>query len=185
MAKATHQGHCQVCGHCQMLPHGCLSKHGYTKRHGFFSGICMGAGHLPFEQDISLIEHAIKAAQERAVSLRAEAARLDTLADPNDVTRQVYHTGEIGRYNRGYMEHHGRIEIRDNRTVFVYKWGDKEMTDRMNFTTQERLTYEALQENKQAAWRRSQMANEADQYVKWQQDRIKDWKKQPLIERVA
>ena len=182
-AKATHQGHCQVCGHCQMLPGGRLAKHGYTKRCGFFSGVCMGAGHLPFEQDISLIERAIAAAQDRAVALRAEAARLEVLADPTDVTRQVYHSGELGRYLTGYFEHHGRIEIRDGRPVFVYKWGDKEMTDWVNFTTQERLPQAALDENKQAAWRRNQMANEADQYVKWQQARITGWKPQPLIER--
>src|SRR4051794_30940036 len=75
--KATHTGHCQVCGSFQKLPAGVLSKHGYTTRWGFFSGICNGAGHLPFEQSCDLICAAIKSAEAQIITVteRIEAIR--------------------------------------------------------------------------------------------------------------
>jgi hypothetical protein len=76
-SKSTHQGHCQVCGRPQMLPGGKLSKHGYTKRWGFFSGVCSGADHLPFEQDISLIEGMIKWSTKESASLVTRAEQLE------------------------------------------------------------------------------------------------------------
>lgn len=53
--KATHSGHCQACGHLQKLPKDVLAKHGYKIKHGFFSGICIGAGELPFEESCDLV----------------------------------------------------------------------------------------------------------------------------------
>jgi hypothetical protein len=47
--KSTHRGHCQFCGRLQMLPSGVLAKHGYTILGGFFSGVCRGSAHSPFE----------------------------------------------------------------------------------------------------------------------------------------
>jgi hypothetical protein len=59
-AKATHSGTCQACGCGQKLPYGQLSKHGYTTKWGFFSGICAGAGHLPYELSCDFIQTMIQ-----------------------------------------------------------------------------------------------------------------------------
>jgi hypothetical protein len=74
--KATHYGHCQICGSRQLLPGGVLAKHGYTTRWGFFSGVCTGSGHQPFEQATNLIEDAIARAQRESFNLRAVAVTL-------------------------------------------------------------------------------------------------------------
>lgn len=62
--KATHKGTCQCCGASQKLPSDVLSKHGYTVKWGFFSGVCQGAGHLPYELSCDLIKSCIANAQE-------------------------------------------------------------------------------------------------------------------------
>lgn len=184
-AKATHAGHCQVCGARQMLPGGTLAKHGYTTRWGFFSGVCSGSGHLPFEQDTSLIEQAVARALAQAESLRQEAARIEAISDPNDVYDDVYHSGELGRFMVGYHEHHGRLETRGIQAHFIYKYGDKEMVYNTTqvATTPERLAQVAKVCNGHAANRRLAAAKQADEYVAWQRSRIKDWQPKPLIAR--
>lgn len=90
MAKATHAGHCQACGRLQRLPSGNLSLHGYTVDHGWFSGVCQGAKHLPFEQSIDQIlnvylpsaEAELKRLIEAQVAIRA-------------VVPEVFSTGEL------------------------------------------------------------------------------------------
>lgn len=75
--KATHQGECQICGSTQMLPGGVLSKHGYTVQWGFFSGVCNGAGHLPFEQSKDAIAGVIASVEATIKLVEAEIAELE------------------------------------------------------------------------------------------------------------
>ncbi len=174
-----------------MLPCGVLSKHGYTTRFGFFEGVCMGAGHQPFELDISLIERAIKAAQERAVELREQAAARKDLADPNNVVVNIWVTGtyrERGHYQtyKGRIERRGKTWKGDSGTEygqawFVYQIGST--AHEYDLHDAAPLADVAKKHNNQEVWRLEQMASQADQYVEWQTARIKDWKPQPLIER--
>lgn len=74
--KATHNGHCQACGRLQKLPKGLLSLHGYNVAHGFFSGTCVGARELPFEQSCELVKGFIASAKTQLEHVKAEQAEL-------------------------------------------------------------------------------------------------------------
>jgi hypothetical protein len=73
--KATHSGSCQCCGAQQKLPGDILSKHGYTVEYGWFSGVCKGSGHKPFEVSCELIERFILMAEEHKAHLEIEKAK--------------------------------------------------------------------------------------------------------------
>lgn len=74
MAKqATHRGECQMCGRMQKLPGGKLAKHGYTTRWGFFSGVCRGAGHLPYEQSCDMLRELLPTVRD-SVNLQRQLA---------------------------------------------------------------------------------------------------------------
>lgn len=105
--KATHQGTCQVCGRLQMLPAGVLAKHGYTTQWGFFSGVCQGAGHLPFEQDISLIEGMITWAKDTAARHIDTATALEVPTEGNVATCSVFvgHREAPKQVRYGFSEH--------------------------------------------------------------------------------
>lgn len=190
MKKATHTGHCQVCGSEQMLPGGVLSLHGYTKRCGFFSGTCRGAKHLPFEQDISLIKGAIASAKAYATTTRLEADRRENMTDANNVFRLVYISASIGgRRDYGYREVQGRIENRpvkgetqtwDN-FYFVFDYRGQSVDDRIHDTGP--LEKLVKSHNQEAASHLRELAKKADDYVAWQQGRIKNWKPSPLTPR--
>lgn len=194
--KATHKGHCQVCGHLQKLPKSKLSKHGYTTRCGFFEGVCFGAEHLPFEQDKSLIETAIRQAKERAVALSEQATAVEASTDPNNVVYRAFLEGN--KWERGYRLLAGRVEEREEIiaiTGYKYKsvWflsSSPVMIRSVMTPYAQRLRLAGIHDIKSAvetlnaseAWRLRKLVAEAESYIKWQQDRIKDWKPQPLIE---
>ena len=180
MRKATHYGICQVCGHRQKLPAGRLAKHGYTTRAGFFQGTCWGAGHLPFEQDISLIEGAIAAAAIQAAANRERAAGLRMNANPADV---IYHAYESdwqrhggSRFWKGYRHLHGRLEKRGYQVWFVAD----EIKYETNTTRVNDLPAVATEFNGYYAVHLDRSAEQAEAYVGWQQERIKGWKPSEL-----
>lgn len=101
--KATHQGHCQACNRIQMLPAGMLAKHGYeVAGYGFFNGICMGAGHLPLEQDKSIVEATITWAEGVIKSIRAEIARVAAEKGIHFAWVHVYKPATWSRRHSGY-----------------------------------------------------------------------------------
>lgn len=88
MAKATHQGECQVCGATQKLPSGILSIHGYTIAHGWQSGTCSGSRKLPYELSCDVIQDSIDYAKSRLSSLRE--LRKTTLSVDSTTTNQTW-----------------------------------------------------------------------------------------------
>lgn len=192
--KATHQGHCQICGSVQKLPDGRLSKHGYTTKWGFFSGVCSGAGYLPFERDISLIEDKIKWAQGDAARLRKQADDEREKTDPEDVWYNMYFTANYDRRSkRGYHWAKTRIFITypyphapDLGQLQYQHIGDDRpaRAERLDIYDDgyERgnLKSAAKVLNGRYADHLEREAKKRDEYAKWQQDRIKDWKPQPL-----
>ncbi len=91
--KATHNGECQICGAKQALPGGRLSKHGYTVKWGFFSGVCHGAGELPFEQSKDAIAAVIANVETQIAETDAEIAALECLDGlANDGATAWHHT---------------------------------------------------------------------------------------------
>jgi hypothetical protein len=181
--KATHQGQCQVCGRLQMLPKfgtnsdGLLSKHGYEiAGWGFFNGVCTGAGALPFEQDISLIQSAIGYALSQAKLLRASAAVHRANKQADIVECQVYEVID-SRGRHGHRERFGRLEMQSEYApVFIYEVNGEQRKERLNPGTLEN-TLQRL--NESAASRDDHAAEQAEKYARWQQARIKGWKPHP------
>jgi hypothetical protein len=169
--KATHFGTCQICGSEQKLPEGVLSLHGYTTRWGFFSGVCSGARHLPFEKSTDLILGAI-AYQESAVipDLEAQAARL--------------HAGELREDGKTFKHHY-------NRRTATSSWGLVEIkaTDKPGLFEIDGdrfwASFHGTGLNTVDDLRRHFGRNYADhllgkcgqirQWVKWQRERLANW----------
>lgn len=172
-----------------MLPGGTLSLHGYTTKWGFFSGVCRGAEHLPFEQDISLIKGAIASAKDYAKNTRLEADRREKMTDPLNVFRRVYLSSDIAGKCYGYHELQGRIENRPfqgesqswDQFYFVFDYRGQEVKDRIHDTGP--LEKLVKSHNQVEASRLRELAKKADEYVAWQQGRIKGWKPSPLTPR--
>ncbi len=99
MSKATHKGECQICGCQQLLPGGKLSNHGYTVKWGFFSGICSGAGRLPFELSTDAIQPVVDGVKATILAVEAEIAALEDLnSDVNGASKAWHNT-----YRDGYV----------------------------------------------------------------------------------
>lgn len=95
--KATHYGSCQACGCRQKLPGGVLALHGYTTAWGFFSGICAGSKHLPFEVSCDLIKSTIERTQALLTSTQDEIESLKL----NEGPRVWMHIYKPATWERG------------------------------------------------------------------------------------
>ena len=112
MTKATHEGTCQICGSAQKLPSGVLSKHGYTVHWGFFSGVCQGQGHAPFEKSTAAIEGVIMSV--KASLFHAKERRQARLANTETVMATM-------RLRVNGTTHHKTVELNaDQITVDRY-----------------------------------------------------------------
>ena len=83
MAKATHNGTCQVCGACQAFnaKTGVIAKHGYTVDYGFFNGVCPGADSKPLQHDRSIADAVGKRLRQSAEDILARAGRIESGAE--------------------------------------------------------------------------------------------------------
>jgi hypothetical protein len=196
--KSTHKGHCQVCGRLQMLPKGKLSKHGYEVRWSTFTGTCWGADHLPFEQDISLIQGAIKRAEMEITGTEREIAQLVSDKNPEMVWVHEY-VGASSRaaYQRGdtYMWRQmkrGDVKLEE---FGKFSWTQYEHTNARGAFSHKRAQTTVYGENGSSAKSLNEAMTKLNayfakvrleprvaqlkQYVKWQQERIKGWKPHP------
>lgn len=197
MAKATHSGTCQICGCHQKLPSGKLSKHGYTKQWGFFEGVCSGAGHLPFEQSTDLIEGIIKSVRASMWALEGEKLELLAMTDcmvhlkwhDKRKGESIYHwskapldTMSLGGWTGNQLKssHTEQYYVRYGRETFVSKYihcGLEKDYDSARPTMEELIKgankhYVDTVINKQL----KQMSD----YLDWQEERVRNWKEQPL-----
>lgn len=185
MAKAAHVGVCQVCGSEQKLPGGGLSKHGYTTRWGFFSGVCRGAHHLPFEQSKDLIEDAIAYALTEAVETNKRAQALRQPATEPVATCQVYREhSQCKSYEKsGYAWVKGAIKMADKTRhglnhVVVAEDG-REYYVHADGWRDEPLAV-ATYNNASYARHLDKQAEQMRQYADWQRNRIANWQPQEL-----
>jgi hypothetical protein len=182
--KATHSGTCQICGARQKLPHGILAKHGYNVKWGFFSGVCNGADHLPFEQSCDLVEAAIVAArmQIEVIAERIEAIRKQGgsrawnnsyITDPR--TRKSEYRWvevEVKKVHRviectGY-EYDKLVHVReDGKETDLY---DNVHEDNAVENVAARMNEQYIKQVLQ-----TRVAN-LKQYIAWQQERVASWK---------
>jgi hypothetical protein len=180
---ATHSGECQWCGRSQLLPAGVLAKHGYDLAHGFMRGVCVGAGHLPYQQSCGLIGQSIGWARAEATRLQRSAA--EQRAVPLGVlecSRKVYHP-ELSSRTRGsvYLWAQGVLEGEGLDTVFVWGNGRK---DRLHAGGIKAAAKAREYRHQYADALEAQAQRELD-YAVQQERRIADWQPRDLTERAA
>lgn len=194
--KATHRGTCQVCGNFQKLPGNVLSIHGYTKEWGFFNGVCWGAGSQPFELSKDLIEQAIARATESLEATRKESAELKAgkLSEGDTKAwKSVYRpikrgyssyawelvtvSGEPKTYGEGkdaWVSWSFRYEAenhKNNHNDLSNSYG----ADRCESVDAMRVKMNTDYATQHLDKRASQLAD----YIRWQRERIQNWKATP------
>jgi hypothetical protein len=172
MKPATHRGSCQICGNVQKLPDGVLSKHGYTKQWGFFSGTCPGSGWRPFEVAFDRIQGAITDTRQAVARLEAEAAALRTAPVELPAATAPFHdyNGRLG----GYVESTVTVYADAERSVrFVLPSGRIEPGSRYSCFGPVEAAVVKLRE--QRCGRIARAVGQREQYIAWQEQRIREW----------
>jgi len=186
--KATHSGSCQACGAQQKLPGGVLAKHGYTTKWGFFSGTCQGSGSQAFEVSCDLIERFIAwAEQKRAV---AAAFRDSLLLPPTEAKGWMRLYRSATRYGVSSGYYWVEVEMAyqndvigertyttakflnpdNNRWEGLYQRGMYGVDDSTGI-----LAWVASANQKRAAAVADEIAK-IEEYIRWQQKRVAEWK---------
>jgi hypothetical protein len=163
ITKATHRGTCQACGRGQKLPGGRLSDHGYTIRWNFFSGVCSGSRHLPFELSVDLIEGEISHAEAEAERLTEKSA--------------AYLGGEGPTLCSRTKEYIGRRRVEEWAEVEVIGGGGSWVRF---IDTGEEVRYGGAGARSHYDDHLKQRARQYRQYAEWQRERITGWTPQPL-----
>lgn len=196
--KATHTGECQSCGSRQMLPGGVLAKHGYTTKWGFFSGVCAGSGHGPFETHTDRIAGQVAAVEREVAATAAEVAALkDEASEANNGS-----SAWVSRYSAYLGYHWVRADIEvscftipasgsePERNVYSAKSrvadGKSEKITNYDFGSSSRsdLRYWVHYCNSTYAERHLLKLNASRRdWLKWQAGRLAGWKQRPLADR--
>jgi len=200
--KATHSGTCQVCGNFQKLPGNVLSKHGYTKQWGFFNGVCWGAGSKPFEISIDLIEGAIARATETLEATRKESAELKAgklIEGSTKAWQHVYRSfGSAGRgYSKGgYFWELVTVSGKESEPMssgntywsFTYEMENNENTNKRpgelsaGYGDDRVTSVDGMRIKMNTGYATAHLDKHASQladYIRWQQERILNWKATP------
>lgn len=196
--KATHSGTCQVCGNFQKLPGNNLSKHGYTKEWGFFNGVCWGAGSQPFELSKDLIEQAIARATESLEATRKESAELKAGKLSEGDTKawhHVYRSPAGRRYSGGYAwelvsvsgEPKTYGEGKDSWVSWSFRYEAENHDNRRNelsnsYGEDRCMSVDAMRVKMNTNYATGHLDKRASQladYIRWQRERIQDWKATP------
>ena len=108
MAKATHNGTCQLCGNLQAVnaKTGRLAKHGYTVEFGYFSGSCAGSNELPLEISRDLLDRVVEDWTIEAEKMKAYTA--------DQVTKVVARDRLTGKQKA--------VDLEDYRATVAAKW---------------------------------------------------------------
>lgn len=183
--KATHVGTCQCCGHVQKLPGGQLSKHGYTKRWGFFSGVCRGAHHLPFEQSIDQIERYIAESVEDVAALRSRIESLTTETKRAWIlirVREGYRTHQTFHFV-AVTEREVTFETQHGKSSYTAHGFDDPTTGEWTDLRKDNTVYgavsvaDAVRElNNREIHKLAAMVDQHEGYIAWQRERIQNWK---------
>ena len=198
--RATHKGTCQICGCTQLLPKGRLSLHGYTTKWGFFSGICAGANHLPFEQSKDQIAAAVAHVEADIKATEAEIAQLrDINSEINDGSKvwcNVYFSrlGHVWKQLQVEVTSKTCEYTKNTTTSATAKYEDKAC--KFSVRPHEIGQYDYAAKNSLKTVREwSHYANESyarhlgktnaqrRDYVNWQNARMANWTPQPLTPR--
>lgn len=181
MARATHQGECQVCGRVQKLPDDRLAKHGYKVTIVGFQGVCIGSGELPLEVSCNMIERAIESAQAGIEHMRAEIAHL---LQPATEPHCWYHEYIPSTWERkgGYRWREIDIFVLPDTHGFYFT-NHKEKPERLNYSGMylcETALDVASMLNKSRAEALQREITKSEEYIAWQRGRVAAWKPREL-----
>ena len=194
--KAIYNGECQICGRIQKLPVGQMAKHGYTVDWGFFNGVCSGSNNLPFEQDKSLVDEAIRGATVHQEYLVKRIGELREDTNPAKAYVRFWSSTE-GKYKQSWVDTNTIVKGGDPITSSGRHSGQwvAQVTDRAG------KTYEAIAAIAvlgycfaiptaiQAAYQcNARLARDMEQnelygvtrYIAWQNIRVENWAVKPL-----
>ena len=192
--KATHSGTCQACGSLQKLPKGRLSLHGYTVLGGFFSGICRGARHEPFEVSCDLVAQFVREAQDELKRVEGQQRHLRRPATEAKAMIHHYVGSQRGRSSYEWIERNLRVETdAEGRHKYFYtarRAGGKWTAEGWEQAEKQIQDYEYGREtvsefctklNKvYADWLQHQV-DSLKRYIAWQQERVRTWKPADLL----
>jgi len=197
--KATHKGHCQACGRLQMLPNGKLAQHGYKITHGFFSGVCVGSKHLPFEVSCDMLPGFISNAQRALANVEATQAKLRVRPTEPKAWVANYEGTSYGRNSYVWQEVvvNGRLKtitVKDETHSWIEYFyvaptpngkglGEHKIETYgmdVHNTTDHSLDV-ALHLNKRRAQALEKEAINLRNYIIWQQRRVDTWKPAALL----
>jgi hypothetical protein len=175
MAKATHRGHCQACGafHKVNAKTGGLAQHGYTTKWGFFSGTCSGSNWKPIEVSSKLIEVCIEEAIEHHAKLSEDADKVEAgTAGKFVYIKMRNYDGSPDFWVRMVADHGDEIEVES--TPRYRGRFNSETNVRENPRFAKRRVHSYFGNEKYVRYLRSR-AQEVDQYLAWQRDRLANW----------
>lgn len=183
--KSTHSGHCQACGHLQKLPGGLLAKHGYTVAHGFFSGVCVGANYLPYEQSCDLVKTFIARAGDEVAALTIHR---DKWLTPTTVAKawiRCYIPATFTRRHSSYMWRYLPITFvpyghdpECGRYVYPNQsenGHDNEFNRTIGTGPADGLLTACTTQNALYAASIQRQINDLDRYITWQTHRVTNW----------
>ena len=204
---ATHSGHCQACGSLQKLPAGFLSIHGYTVESGYFSGVCQGAKHLPYELSCDLIETLIAGAKRSLKDVKAFQTKLRAPATEAKAWIRTSQANPKGHYYaalRSWKLVAITLDESKGYPVFSYEgdtcWKQVRVeADAEKHITRAFYTYEVAPRTSElstgrttlldlctkyntqyAEWLQSEVTS-LTRYIAWQTERVTSWKLADLL----
>lgn len=203
--KSLYSGHCQACGRLQKLPNGKLSQYGYKIDHGYFSGVCVGAKHEPFELSCELVKTFIEGAKRHLESVEAFQACLRLPVEQPTAWIRCSYENPKGRY---YPKVHvwevcpmaiEKVNFQDSTGFYVkYSYTDKNGVKHGSLSSpvygvsphdeagagkslDELLLLTCSRYNQQYAEWIEYDAKNMRSYISWQTERVQTWKKMDLL----
>lgn len=168
-----------------MLPNGVLAKHGYHVLGGFFSGVCAGAAHPPFEISCDLVKVFVASAEDALITLRERIAALCTPAPATNNPKAMIHVYEKDQRGRGH--YHWRecgvitetVRGRD-RFFAILPDGERRELSPYDYDVIDVLMACTRANVKFADWLGSEETSLV-RYIAWQQNRVKNWAPAALV----
>lgn len=172
---AKFRGTCQACGKLHKLPGGVLSKHGYRVVWNSFWNVCPGAGRAAFEEQKSLVEELIVSVKGQVLNLKERIEEV-----PNEDFVILTGRGDRDRYYRR-AELSKQVPLNEVRVEpWSLEWNDPDDDDRLySFQSYGGDAIEKCKARRVALFE-SEIRG-AEQYIKWQEDRLEGWEPKELI----
>jgi hypothetical protein len=188
--KAVAAGSCQACGRVQKLPNDLLALHGYSVQWNTFVGQCPGSKHLSYEQSCTLIKRFIASARESRAAIQA---RIDELNQPATQPKAWVSEYIPATWQNRHSRYQDReVSLFSHREQYVNSddtylniWylnleGKQERMSTRGIYSSTVLDAATELNKKFAEQQLAPRVKQLDEYIRWQQKRVIDWKLRPL-----